>query len=790
MKKILILLVLFMAIPILGMTKTQFSDLEFNIKSSINDLDEFTKEYDIPKELIVNIKEKLSIVGIELMDIDNYFIYKTYLTLIMEPDSDIFYKEFIDFRGLKRRIFLSEVNNSLVTSPYFLMAKIIKLQDDIVVFNSIKRDEFDTIIFSSKDMVEDFNKLNENKREKLFSEFNELYEGNEKYQPLYDSLISYLQNRAISALKNRWETHKLDDVDKYMGISNLLNLNIKNVEVKLNEQRVIHEEKAQVMISYGYESETSKEMGKHFQLPKRALKELSKRTNDMFFNKLEEGDILTLELDSNTDSVDSIFRGYFNHTTLVRQDLRLGEFETPKPTELVFISASSGDKPDGVGYEQRSKYQYIYYEKPKNYCEINTDNDEEYEICYNDDLDGDGVINGIDNCPEVKNLEQKDTDEDGAGDKCDKNGNIKRWYYTPMYYYLLRSKVKGRRAGNVAEELNKNSCELLGYYNANQYSNLCDNVIIDLWPAREEKDMVVAYAESLVEAEIPYGIPGYYCSKVAWESWIKGAGIDIEAHSTFQFDGFVTPDDIVDSSYTVETDSWNYAEEKKILLNKCPYDNDSGYLGDFWFDLLSPKYAKRINQDFDRRVYLECPDLRDLVNEEAQGTNMELEWNDAKEDLEQYYNNILPNFINCKDKSFKANNYGSCTIIEQLVGIRMILYPWTSQKEMTCYIGNNELDDESIKYNDIAVEYREQCINRIDFQNSCYVLTPYNYPDENNPGFDVAHPDFLNEIFRSNLDNMISYGANEQTDEEIQNCRTCFNMAKELYKNCPDFVDY
>jgi VCBS repeat-containing protein len=35
------------------------------------------------------------------------------------------------------------------------------------------------------------------------------------------------------------------------------------------------------------------------------------------------------------------------------------------------------------------------------------------------DRDGDGIPDGIDNCPEVANLDQKDSDHDGAGDACD-----------------------------------------------------------------------------------------------------------------------------------------------------------------------------------------------------------------------------------------------------------------------------------------------------------------------------------------------------------------------------------
>ena len=39
-----------------------------------------------------------------------------------------------------------------------------------------------------------------------------------------------------------------------------------------------------------------------------------------------------------------------------------------------------------------------------------------------EDLDGDGIINGSDNCPEVANLDQADQDADWQGDVCDTDG--------------------------------------------------------------------------------------------------------------------------------------------------------------------------------------------------------------------------------------------------------------------------------------------------------------------------------------------------------------------------------
>ena len=49
-----------------------------------------------------------------------------------------------------------------------------------------------------------------------------------------------------------------------------------------------------------------------------------------------------------------------------------------------------------------------------------TNGDGEGDVC-DDDIDGDGILNAIDNCPNVANADQKDTDGDGEGDVCDPN---------------------------------------------------------------------------------------------------------------------------------------------------------------------------------------------------------------------------------------------------------------------------------------------------------------------------------------------------------------------------------
>ena len=50
--------------------------------------------------------------------------------------------------------------------------------------------------------------------------------------------------------------------------------------------------------------------------------------------------------------------------------------------------------------------------------QLDTDSDDIGDAC-DPDWDGDGVLNGDDNCPEVANADQADTDGDGIGDVCE-----------------------------------------------------------------------------------------------------------------------------------------------------------------------------------------------------------------------------------------------------------------------------------------------------------------------------------------------------------------------------------
>jgi len=60
--------------------------------------------------------------------------------------------------------------------------------------------------------------------------------------------------------------------------------------------------------------------------------------------------------------------------------------------------------------------------------------------------DGDTILNGVDNCPDIANEYQDDADADGQGDACDGNSDTDRDGYTDMQEYA--NKLAGILDGN------------------------------------------------------------------------------------------------------------------------------------------------------------------------------------------------------------------------------------------------------------------------------------------------------------------------------------------------------
>jgi len=58
-----------------------------------------------------------------------------------------------------------------------------------------------------------------------------------------------------------------------------------------------------------------------------------------------------------------------------------------------------------------------------------------YPLCSESDIDGDGIMDDVDNCPSISNTNQVDSDSDGIGDACDTTTDIQEEQLYPIYRF-------------------------------------------------------------------------------------------------------------------------------------------------------------------------------------------------------------------------------------------------------------------------------------------------------------------------------------------------------------------
>ena len=124
--------------------------------------------------------------------------------------------------------------------------------------------------------------------------------------------------------------------------------------------------------------------------------------------------------------------GYFvaGNESLV-PDLVFSDAKLQNGTDAVAIySGSTSDFPNGTPVTTENLIDAVVYGIPNDASDellallvdgqLPADEDGQGNAC-DADIDGDGVLNGVDNCPMIENPDQLDTDGDGAGDVCDED---------------------------------------------------------------------------------------------------------------------------------------------------------------------------------------------------------------------------------------------------------------------------------------------------------------------------------------------------------------------------------
>ncbi len=690
MKNILILVVLFMAIPIWGMTKEQFDELNFKIASPLKTVEKFSDYYKISEDNTIEFTKLLNKVGMNINDLDNYIEYLSYNYLIFDTSEELYA---YDLKAIKLLVFKQKMSNKF-RSIMFVISKVIKTQDEIITFNNLEKGKLQEIIFESKDTINDYKEYFKEVKDSFFTNI-----GDYGFKT-YEDLLLYVQNKAISVIKNRWERDfkekDLIKYEEYMGVLNLdLELMEKNIISSSSEYELEHE----ILINYASSFGTEQELGS-FLLPERALKELSYTTNQNFFNHFKKGDILSIELDHDGiwyKDLDEWLRGYYNHTTLTVKDpyVNLEEGYKIDPTEQVFFSADR-KKPVGAGYEQRSKYQYTYikHEVPGS---------DEYKL-----------------------------------------------FNEPEPWDMVRSRVV-EPAG------------ILDILDGTEYQYLSD----------DEIRAVVSFAEST--EGMPYGmfLPGHtYCSRVTWEAYKIVAGIDLDSYLSGV--SFVTPDNIIESSKTIELDYWDYREEKNSLLGKCKYAGIS-------LDLDTEYYiAREIIRHVDDRSYYQCGVFRETVKDVARDVyNNEEAWINVDKLIDER-EIAIPDLLKCKNIEYSNQYTEKCLAVIAFIILNENLNPWLLQKDLTCYY-----TEDNVGYKDISKKFHNECVTDFDSEDICKyrIAAPINTS--------ILNMDFTNDSFtyQVKIDNLMWYSS-DFNNYEPDECKRCYRLGKKILESCPEFINY
>lgn len=115
---------------------------------------------------------------------------------------------------------------------------------------------------------------------------------------------------------------------------------------------------------------------------------------------------------SNTTNIMFIIKAYDSGSF----DFSLEKINNSDSIKTLYNNISITNKTKAIVVEENYTMQ----------VDFNGDNETDYQlepssIIKSNDLDGDGVLNNIDNCPDISNPEQNDSDLDGIGDVCDLN---------------------------------------------------------------------------------------------------------------------------------------------------------------------------------------------------------------------------------------------------------------------------------------------------------------------------------------------------------------------------------